>query len=32
METFIFFKNQITALYAVMKKDAYENLDNLTLA
>ena len=32
METFIFFKNQITNIYAVMKKDAYEHLDNPTLA
>ena len=32
METFVFFKNQITNIYSVMKKDAYENLDNMTLA
>ena len=32
MDTFIEFKKQITGLYAIMKKDAYANLDNVTLA
>ena len=32
MESFVEFKKQITNLYAVMKRDAYERLDNATLA
>ena len=32
MDTIIDFKKQVVGLFAVMKKDAYENLDNVTLA
>ena len=32
IESFIDFKKQITGLYAVMKRDVYERLDNATLA
>ena len=32
MDDIIGFKKQVTGLTAIMKKDAYANLDNVTLA
>ena len=32
MEDCIEFKRRVTGIYAITKKDAYENLDNRTLA